>query len=91
MSRRGRFYNSSIQDGFAATTYAYDALGRLTRYTDAFGNRFGYGHDPAGNLATLTTPTAGRSLTPTKMMGGWSSRTFLTAPKSCGATTARAN
>jgi RHS repeat-associated protein len=34
----------------------YDALGRVTKYTDAAGNVIGYGYDAAGNLATLTYP-----------------------------------
>lgn len=34
----------------------YDALGRLTNFTDAGGNSIGYSYDAAGRLTTLTYP-----------------------------------
>jgi RHS repeat-associated protein len=41
---------------FAATTYAYDALGRRTSETDANGDTTTFGYDRVGNLLSLTDP-----------------------------------
>jgi len=38
------------------TVRIYDALGRLTSYTDEAGNTIGYAYDQAGNLTQLTYP-----------------------------------
>lgn len=39
-----------------ATTYGYDAAGRLTSLTDPMGRTAAYGYDPAGNRTTTQDP-----------------------------------
>jgi len=38
---------------FAATTYVYDELGRLSKVCYDNGNRIVYNYDPAGNRTTI--------------------------------------
>lgn len=44
---------------FAATTYTYDPLGRVTKVTFDNGNKIVYCYDEAGNRTTVTVSTAG--------------------------------
>jgi RHS repeat-associated protein len=46
----------SVVEGAKSIGYAYDALDRLTRFTDANGNVLQYDYDANGNLITLTYP-----------------------------------
>ncbi len=43
-------------DSAGTTVREYDALNRITKYTDALGNTIQYAYDAAGNLETLTYP-----------------------------------
>jgi RHS repeat-associated protein len=45
-----------VFDARGATTYVYDALSRITSYTDVYGKTLGYQYDPNGNITTLTYP-----------------------------------
>jgi YD repeat-containing protein len=65
-------YNSGLRPAAIANngsqlTYDFsgrvrDALGRLTQYTDSFGNQVGYTYNPAGLLASMTLP-GGKTVT----------------------------
>jgi RHS repeat-associated protein len=46
----------TMVDWIGTTTYAVDALNRVTSVTDPAGNVIGYGFDAVGNLTTLTYP-----------------------------------
>ena len=50
----GRLTQSENYTG--TSTYAYDAMGRITSYTDGQGLSVGYGYDAVGNLISLTYP-----------------------------------
>jgi len=39
-----------------SSSLAYDAMDRVTEYTDAFGKKVKYGHDPLGRITALTYP-----------------------------------
>ena len=45
-----------MTDGVGSTSWAYDALDRVTSVTDPFGGVVGYGYDPAGNRVSLIYP-----------------------------------
>lgn len=49
---------------FAATTYTYDPLGRVTKVTFDNGNKIVYCYDQAGNRSTVTVSTAGTACQP---------------------------
>ena len=46
----------SMSDSLGTTTYAYDALNRLTSVTDCYRQTVGYGYDKNGNRTSLTYP-----------------------------------
>ena len=52
----------TTNDGSKVLTRAYDALGRITSYTDGNGNVFGYQYDFDGRLTQLTYP-GGKTVT----------------------------
>jgi RHS repeat-associated protein len=43
-------------DSLGTTTYAYDALNRMTNCTDSFGNAVAYSYDANGNRSSMTYP-----------------------------------
>ena len=51
---KGRLY--TVSENGASITRRYDALDRMTNYSDAFGNALQYAYDAAGNLTNLTYP-----------------------------------
>jgi YD repeat-containing protein len=58
---------SALRSGDAVATFDYgrlqrDSLGRLTSYTDSFGNGITYKYDAAGQLTSLTMP-GGKTVT----------------------------
>lgn len=50
----GRLIRCVDQTG--TSSYSYDALGRLTAYTNGFGHAVSYAYDEIGNLRTITYP-----------------------------------
>lgn len=46
----------SMTDGSGWTGYLYNPLGRLISTTDGTGHTIGYGHDPNGNVTSVTYP-----------------------------------
>ena len=46
----------TVKDGNGTTTREYDALNRVTKYTDFRGNTIQYSYDELGNLIMLTYP-----------------------------------
>jgi YD repeat-containing protein len=51
-------------NAYAATTYTYDPLGRVTKVTFDNGNKIVYCYDQAGNRSTVTVSTAGTACQP---------------------------
>jgi YD repeat-containing protein len=58
-TENGRISGMAVNDavlGFDYSGLKRDAQGRLTSYTDSFGNTIGYRYDAAGQLTALTLP-----------------------------------
>lgn len=97
---------TAITEGARTLAFEYDALDRVTRFTDADGNVIEYAYDGAGNLTSLTYPggrvvtygydAAGRLTTVTDWAGRtttytWDSISRLTGEtKANGVSTTRA-
>ncbi|RLB38524.1 MAG: hypothetical protein DRH12_12775, partial [Deltaproteobacteria bacterium] len=47
---------TGMTDSLGTSAYSYDALGRLTSYTNPYGQSVSYSYDEAGNLSTITYP-----------------------------------